>query len=220
MSSTYSPDQWRLFIDSSKISLKAVLLHNGNEFPSVPLAHGVHLEALLEFVERHRDLALGRVRFKEARALADRLWRECAELLNPLEPARTGKEWAKVWNHRKCRVRAKLVQINSSHSATGGGPSNALTLTPLEERIANIIRRDVGPLLNVRQDQFAHSQNPIIEDHNNYILLPPLPALPIPPPPGNNSHKERSIADYTRSTKPVNLRVSQKLDEQPLRMIA
>ncbi|CAG9786646.1 unnamed protein product [Diatraea saccharalis] len=90
------------------------------------------LEALLEFVERHRDLALGRVRSKEARALVDRLWRECAELLNPLRPARIGKEWAKVWNDQKCRVRAKLVQTNSSHSATGGGPSNAPTLTPLE----------------------------------------------------------------------------------------
>jgi hypothetical protein len=30
--------EWRLFIDSSKVSLKAVLLHNGNKFPSVPLA--------------------------------------------------------------------------------------------------------------------------------------------------------------------------------------
>lgn len=27
----YDPNQWRLFIDSSKESLKAVLLHNGNE---------------------------------------------------------------------------------------------------------------------------------------------------------------------------------------------
>ena len=30
----YNPDQWRLFIDSSKVSLKVVLLHNGNRFPS------------------------------------------------------------------------------------------------------------------------------------------------------------------------------------------
>jgi hypothetical protein len=36
--------QWRLFIDSSKVSLKAVLLHNGNQFPSIPLAHAVHLK--------------------------------------------------------------------------------------------------------------------------------------------------------------------------------
>jgi len=35
-----SPD-WRLFIDSS-LSLKAVLLHNGNTQPSIPVGHSVH----------------------------------------------------------------------------------------------------------------------------------------------------------------------------------
>ena len=35
------PAQWRLFIDSSKQSLKAVLLHSGNKYPSLPLAHSV-----------------------------------------------------------------------------------------------------------------------------------------------------------------------------------
>jgi len=32
-------DEWRLFIDSSKVSLIAVLLHNGNVLPSIPVAH-------------------------------------------------------------------------------------------------------------------------------------------------------------------------------------
>lgn len=36
------PD-WRLFIDSSCRSLKAVLLHNTNKWPSIPLAHSVHM---------------------------------------------------------------------------------------------------------------------------------------------------------------------------------
>jgi len=31
--------EWRLFIDASKVSLKAVLLHNGNVLPSIPVAH-------------------------------------------------------------------------------------------------------------------------------------------------------------------------------------
>ena len=33
-----------MFIDSSKVSLKAVLLHNGNKHPSIPLAHAVEME--------------------------------------------------------------------------------------------------------------------------------------------------------------------------------
>jgi hypothetical protein len=35
----YDPAEWRLFLASSKFSLKPVLLHKGNKFPSVPPAH-------------------------------------------------------------------------------------------------------------------------------------------------------------------------------------
>ncbi len=40
----YDPQEWRLFIDSSKRSLKCVLLHNGNLYGSVPLAHSTTLK--------------------------------------------------------------------------------------------------------------------------------------------------------------------------------
>lgn len=40
----YDPSQWRLFIDSSIRSLKGVLLHNGNQHPSIPVAHSTHLK--------------------------------------------------------------------------------------------------------------------------------------------------------------------------------
>jgi hypothetical protein len=36
---SYCSNEWRLFIDSSKVSLKAVLLHGGNVLPSIPVAH-------------------------------------------------------------------------------------------------------------------------------------------------------------------------------------
>jgi hypothetical protein len=39
----YGPTTWRLFIDSSKRSLKAVLLHNSNILASIPLAHSTKL---------------------------------------------------------------------------------------------------------------------------------------------------------------------------------
>jgi hypothetical protein len=39
----YYPSTWRLFIDSSKRSLKAVLLHNSNVLASIPLAHSTKL---------------------------------------------------------------------------------------------------------------------------------------------------------------------------------
>ena len=40
----YKPKDWRLFIDSSKRSLKCVLLHNGNRFASIPIAHSTKLK--------------------------------------------------------------------------------------------------------------------------------------------------------------------------------
>jgi hypothetical protein len=40
----YNPDQWRLFIDTSKVSLKVVLFHNGNRFHSIPLAPAANIK--------------------------------------------------------------------------------------------------------------------------------------------------------------------------------
>lgn len=39
----YYIQEWRLFIDASKSSIKAVLLHNGNVHPSVPVAYSVKM---------------------------------------------------------------------------------------------------------------------------------------------------------------------------------
>ena len=47
----YSPSIWRLFIDSSKQSLKAGLLHNGKVYPSIPIAHSVRMKEDRESVE-------------------------------------------------------------------------------------------------------------------------------------------------------------------------
>ncbi|GFV20884.1 uncharacterized protein TNCV_353581 [Trichonephila clavipes] len=48
---TYEPEDWRLFIDSSKKSLKAVLPHNGNRYASVSIVHSVHLKECYENLE-------------------------------------------------------------------------------------------------------------------------------------------------------------------------
>ena len=37
----HNPLDWRLFTDSSKLSLKAFPLHNGNTLPSIPVGHSV-----------------------------------------------------------------------------------------------------------------------------------------------------------------------------------
>ncbi|CAK8684393.1 unnamed protein product [Clavelina lepadiformis] len=40
----YDADEWRLFIDSSKRSLRCVLLHNGNVYGSIPIGHSVTMK--------------------------------------------------------------------------------------------------------------------------------------------------------------------------------
>jgi len=52
---TYNPENWRLFIDSSKTSLKAVLLHNTNKYASIPIAHSVYLKESYENVKTILD---------------------------------------------------------------------------------------------------------------------------------------------------------------------
>ena len=40
----YNATEWRIFIDVSKQSLKAVLLHNGKRYASEPFGHSVQLK--------------------------------------------------------------------------------------------------------------------------------------------------------------------------------
>jgi hypothetical protein len=44
----HSQDEWRLFIESTKVGLKVVLLHNGNSCPTVPLAHAANMKESYE----------------------------------------------------------------------------------------------------------------------------------------------------------------------------
>ena len=57
----FNPDQWRLFIDSSKVSLNVVLLHNGSNFPSVPLAQTADMKESYESMK----LLLGKIKYDE-----------------------------------------------------------------------------------------------------------------------------------------------------------
>ena len=49
---SYELDKWRLFVDWSKVSLKAVLLYNGSVLPAIPLAHAFHIKETYENLKR------------------------------------------------------------------------------------------------------------------------------------------------------------------------
>ena len=57
----YKPKEWRLFIDSSKRSLKAVLLHNENKYASVPAGYSVHLKEVYGNI----DLILNKLSYSD-----------------------------------------------------------------------------------------------------------------------------------------------------------
>ena len=48
----YNPSYWKFFIDASKYSLKAVLLHNGNKLPSIPVGHAIEMTETYENVNQ------------------------------------------------------------------------------------------------------------------------------------------------------------------------
>ena len=48
--------EWRLFIDSSQKSLKAVLLHNGNQFLSVPIGYSALVKETYETMKKLLEL--------------------------------------------------------------------------------------------------------------------------------------------------------------------
>ena len=52
----YNPSDWRWFIDSLVKSLKAVLLHNGSKFPSIPVGRSVHMKEEYENVKALLDM--------------------------------------------------------------------------------------------------------------------------------------------------------------------
>jgi len=66
----HEPQEWRLFIDSSKLSLKTVLLHNGNQHPSIPVGHAVHMKKIYENLKQ----LLNRLKYSKYG------WHICADL--------------------------------------------------------------------------------------------------------------------------------------------
>ena len=66
----YDQSEWRHFIDPRKANLKAALLHDGSEKPSIPVAHGTDLNETYESM----DLLLRLTKYK------DHPWNICEEL--------------------------------------------------------------------------------------------------------------------------------------------
>jgi len=67
---SYKASDWRLFIDSSKRSIKAVLLHNTNVYAPIPIAHSTVMNEKYENME----ILLQRIQYQK------HLWQICGDL--------------------------------------------------------------------------------------------------------------------------------------------
>ena len=69
-SDIYKSEEWRLFIDSSKRSLKVMLLHNRNEYATIPIAYSTTLEEDYDTMK----LLIEKIKY------SDHNWQVCGDL--------------------------------------------------------------------------------------------------------------------------------------------
>ena len=69
LGTVYNPSDWRLFIEESKSSLKADLLHNRNQFGSIPLAHSTCMKESYE----NMKILLSKLQY------STRTWKICVD---------------------------------------------------------------------------------------------------------------------------------------------
>ena len=55
MGTSYIPLEWRLFVYSSKRSIKCVLLHNGNKLAFIPIRHSIQMKETYENIKTILD---------------------------------------------------------------------------------------------------------------------------------------------------------------------
>lgn len=57
----YFPEDWRLFIDTPRLGLECVLLHNKNKYDSIPIAHSTKMKEEYNTIA----LALEKIKYHE-----------------------------------------------------------------------------------------------------------------------------------------------------------
>ncbi|XP_075974765.1 uncharacterized protein LOC142975663 [Anticarsia gemmatalis] len=95
---------------------------------------------LLDYMERHGDLSRPQ-QGPQGRIKSERMWNELANTLNSLGGGviKSPDKWKKVWADWKTKTKKKYLTLRRQATRTGGGPSNRLILTALEERVVAII---------------------------------------------------------------------------------
>ncbi|XP_067648328.1 uncharacterized protein [Eurosta solidaginis] len=140
------------------------------------------IERLIELMERRPEFGRGKPQFGCSQNRVKEIWEEFALELNSFgPPTRTASEWTRVWVHYKANLKRKLSNNRNNLVATGGGPSQEKSLSPLEESVAQLIyiRSQVTPSGRA----FGTENMPPAsddEEHGNTMSACPRPRLGSP----------------------------------------
>lgn len=140
----YKYEEWRLFIDASRSSLKAVLLHVGNNLPSVPVFYSKVTKETYESMENILNCI----------SYADHNWRICSDLKVVSLPQGLQSDITKYccflceWDSR-CKEK-HYIQSDWPSRTFGPGERNVLThpLVPAENIILPPLHIRLGLVKN------------------------------------------------------------------------
>ncbi|XP_047510205.1 uncharacterized protein LOC125053055 isoform X2 [Pieris napi] len=132
----------------------------------------IQLEILLKFLEHQPSLAKGFSKHTAAREHAHIEWSKLALKLNSVSGGcvKSPKRWMKYWSDKKSAVKKKAAIRTGLRGQTGGGISEIMQLTKLEERIFTLTEPNTIPNISPEiQETPTIAEN--IDDSIVYSLI-------------------------------------------------
>ncbi|KAH9644708.1 hypothetical protein HF086_016416 [Spodoptera exigua] len=115
------------------------------------------LDRLWEFLNSHRDLAVGFYKSAQARDYSKRMWLSISKTLNSLGECATKdwKGWSNYWVDYKAKLKRRVAALRTSQNRTGGGPADVNPLSDVEKKFLSLLGEGFGSgLPNTQVDPF------------------------------------------------------------------
>lgn len=112
----------------------------------VKITNRKQFDHLVQWMEKNPKVAKGQKFCKAIGVNSDTYEQKWANLSVALNsrgpPTRSVKEWQRVWNDYKLKIKKKLVYNKREANATGGGPNTMKVLAPTEEAVVKLMSLD------------------------------------------------------------------------------
>ncbi|KAG6450430.1 uncharacterized protein LOC115443685 [Manduca sexta] len=115
------------------------------------------LNALLDFLKEHNELAKGLTRGRRGKLQTLKIWNLCAKKLNVFKDGaiKDGKGWSKYWCDWKYRVRRRALELRAAKDSHGSPPDGVTQLSAMEETILSIIGDGAVDGIIIKHDPLA-----------------------------------------------------------------